>query len=306
MIKYIIFWIVLLQQALFARSYYINELEEKFYSSLYNNELVKAQSFFDQFIKTTSPKSFNYKNEYSPGDIQIYLDAVKSYKQAGTKKINAAVLYIERVDFRYTNSKGEPRHVTGQFDGDIQKAEQSLQLFSKVISFYTENQVDMTFHPVFLKGTTLEKVKVIPYRETGQISLIASPLSIVPYPAFFYENAHKYDLFIIVIPSNQRGLSSAGLVSFKNAALDSMSPKRGLIIISNERIMIPQTLVHEYLHIVESIFSVKEKHFYEEKNKKNWPSWYTGEGQLTYYKHFFKNIVLKNDFKKLLLVQTYR
>lgn len=274
---------------------FINNDERLFYEALYTSDSERALAHFNRFIKKTSQKNFNYDMEYHPHDIQVYLKAIELKPVKTLGQISIAVLFVNEIDAQYTRPNGAEVAIKGKYKSNIEKIRRSLQLFSRVLSSLFHNKIAVTFDFHILKGSIIKKVKVTPYRKTGQISLSVNPGSITPYPSVLKHSVAKYDTFIIVLPTNQKGLSRSGLVRF------GKKTPRGLIIIGSERILIPHTLIHEYFHIIEHTYNFRKPHLYEKRNQRKWPNWYKGEGQLSYYKKFVENIALPGGIKKMFL-----
>lgn len=273
---------------------YINDNEKLFYFYLYNNKIDDAEKVFKEFINTTPINKFNYEKEYSLNDFQHYKDSLtpKNIINNNPIKYVITVIWINEINTKYINSNGEEVIIRGVFNENINDYNNSLMLFSKVIEMFFKNNIKIEIKKEFLPDTIIKEVKTIKYRNSNQISLTISPSKIEPYPKYISKYLDYTDVFILVLPTEQKGLSSAGLVSY---SYSNKSYKKGTIVISKNRLLIPQTLIHEFIHVIEQKFKIPEKHFYEDFYKEKWPKWYKGEGQLTYYKNFIEKIILKQN-----------
>ncbi|OHD56338.1 MAG: hypothetical protein A2Y33_12080 [Spirochaetes bacterium GWF1_51_8] len=120
-----------------------------------------------------------------------------------------------------------------------------------------------------------------------------------------YETRNKYDVFCSVFPFGvSSGISSYGgqnIVPFIK-----QTKIRGGMRIADVNLEQPWTMIHEFFHNVEATYRtfLGDKyaftpHMFRDTFKNYWPSWYHGEGELTYYKLVFDRFVLPTGCDKM-------
>lgn len=284
-----------------AASPYQSEDERGFYEALHAGDRTVATNRFHSILKT--PKKFQYIDEYQADDLPIYLDTLSCENTTPDLAYAIAFIYVEEIDARYDQPhKGTtvPVSVQGRYsDGATVGISDSVNLSSRFYACSPDVKIHFTPHFLRAPQVKLTEIRTKPFRETGQIALNLPILANTEAKTFVEKHLDEFDFFVFVIPSERKGLSTASMKVFKNA--EGKSARRGIITIGIERIRVTQTLIHEIFHVLEQAAGNRVPHLYETKQKKSWPKWYTGKGQLNYYRGFLKDVWHKKGAAALKL-----
>ncbi len=277
--------------------------ERLFYEALHRQDAAQASDHFREILRT--PKKFQYLDEYHAADLRLYLDTLSCKTPRPDLTHSIAFVFVEEIDATFQQphkGKTVPVHVRGRYsEAAAAAARPSVDLFSRFYACSPDFKIAFSPQYVRHQDIKLTEIRTVPFREKGQIALNLPVLANSEAKAFVKSRLDDFDLFVFVIPSEQKGLSTASLMTFKDAA--GRSVRRGVVVIGTERIRVTQTLIHEVFHILEQASGNSAYHLYETKQKQNWPPWYFGGGQLTYYRGFLKALKDRNETAKLRLRQ---
>ena len=123
------------------------------------------------------------------------------------------------------------------------------------------------------------------------------PSSVSPYPGrLLLDSLADTDVFVFVAPTE--GLPSAGLA--RRGRLELVpgflyGPERAQVFLSSRSAARHTGLLHEWYHTMEAGFDRYGprlvRHAYKEAYHASWPAWYSGEGELVYYREALERLI---------------
>lgn len=137
------------------------------------------------------------------------------------------------------------------------------------------------------------------------IALVADIESVNPsLDDFFHKTYQKTDTYFFVYPYFTAG-GTGGARGVPLISYSLYSAPRGMVHLADDGTkMSPEYFMHEFFHNIQGFYAQNAKnhtlisHVYKKPYRRLWPSWYHGEGELTYYYLAFQNIINPTGMKK--------
>jgi tetratricopeptide (TPR) repeat protein len=263
-----------------------------------------------------------YQNWIRMSDIGILGDAVQYWDKNYAVKKNSAYR-LDMLFWFWTESDAVWKSVAGtnlsmkksldkSVTNDLIK---SFDVFRKIYFYFSDGQILPEMDIVFVDATATAFTQTIylsPINGKDGKPLEDFPINYIVdeqipgYPGWMiYEYRNQYDVFCDVWPSHHL----SGIASYGGQTIVpyiKQTKLRGGMKISDKSLSKPWTIIHEFFHNVEATYRAALKggypfiaHMFRDTFRDYWPSWYHGEGELTYYKLVFDKYVLPTGCDKM-------
>ena len=298
-----------------AANMYVSVGFDRFGTTLSKTCFAKVRKYYDMGLGT-------YQNLIRISDINILSDAQKYWdqnyaqKKSSAYRLNMLFWFWGASDGQWMSLAGTNLTVKKTLDKSVTNdLNKSFAVFRMVYFYFSDGQIlpemDIKFidatATMFTQTTYLSPISGKDGKpvEDFPINYIAEE-QIPGFPGqMIYEYRNQYDVFCSVFPFEV----TSGIASYGGQNIVpyiKQTKTRGGMRISDISLAQPWTIIHEFFHNVEATYRAALKgeyaftaHMFRDIFMAYWPSWYHGEGELTYYKMVFDKYVLPTGCDKM-------
>lgn len=229
------------------------------------------------------------------------------------------LVIIPRMKGSWEDADGLRKRGSFTIDPEVEKnVRQSLAVMRQLLWLYTEGKVHITVESTMLDTavTSVGYMKWHSARDGNGKALesvdvyIADLNSLSPFPyEFFQRSESEVDTWIFIYPFGKT-IGIGGPDDLPLVPYTLTTARRGIVSLGvADSQATPRWFLHEFFHNVEAQYSDSYgfiQHVYKPSFRRHWPSWYKGEGELTYYRRAFQEVINPKGYEPLAFTRKKR